>query len=98
MDEENWSVQQRNLFDITESETNDRPSDKKRRILGKKQRGYASLIINEDMMGTLNEENGVRETLHNMVKYSSSSNFVFQKEIKSKRSSRQKVIQNSSTR
>ena len=98
MDEENWSVQQRNLFDITESETNDRPSDKKRRILGKKQRGYASLIINEDMMGTLNQENGVRETLHNMVKYSSSSNFVFQKEIKSKRFSRQKVIQNSSTR
>ena len=50
------------------------------------------------MMQTLNEENGVRETLHNMVKYSSSSNFVFQKEIKSKRSSSQKVIQNSSTR
>ena len=71
---------------------------KKRKILGKKQRGYASLIINENMMQTLNEENGVRETLHNMVKYSSSSNFVFQKEIKSKRSSSQKVIQNSSTR
>ena len=46
MDEENWSVQQRNLFDITHSEANDMPCDKKRKILGKKQRGYASLIIN----------------------------------------------------
>ena len=35
MDEENWSVEQRNLFDITESETNDRPCDKKRKIHGK---------------------------------------------------------------
>ena len=50
------------------------------------------------MMLTLNKADGVKETLHNLVTHSSLSNFVFQKETKSKRSGSQKVIQNSATR
>jgi hypothetical protein len=98
MDEENWSVDERNLSDVTDFEAYDKPSDRKRKIHEKKQKGYTSLFINEEMMRTLNKTNGVRETLHNLVIHSSSSNFVFQKETKKKQSGSQKVIQNSATR
>jgi hypothetical protein len=48
-------------------------------------------------MRSLNEPNRVRETLHNLViKYSSSSNFVFQKETTRKQYGSRKVIQSGS--
>ena len=46
MDEENWSVDERNLIDVTNFEAYDKPSDRKRKIHEKKQKGYASLFIN----------------------------------------------------
>ena len=95
MDEENWSVDERNLSDVTDFEAYDKPSDRKRKIHEKKQKGYTSLFIDEEMMRTLNKTN---ETLHNLVTHSSLSNFVFQKETKKKQSGSQKVIQNSATR
>ena len=98
MNEENWSVDERDLIDVTNFEAYDKPSDRKRKIHEKKQKGYASLFIDKEMMLILNKANGVKETLHNLVTHSSLSNFVFQKETKSKRSGSQKVIQNSSTR
>ena len=110
MDEENWSVDERNLSDVTDFEAYDKPSDRKRKIHEKKQKGYTSLFIDEEMMRTLNKTNGVREThtfqfgntelekLHNLVIHSSLSNFVFQKETKKKQSGSKKVIQNSATR
>jgi hypothetical protein len=98
MDEENWFVVERDLSIITDLEATHRPGDKKRRINGNKQRGYASLLINDKLMQILNEPNGVRETLHNLVKYSSGSNFVFQKETTKKQCEGQKVIQYNKTR
>ena len=38
------------------------------------------MLLNNDLMQSLNEPNGVRETLSNFVTYSSTSIFVFQKE------------------
>ena len=99
MDEENWSaVDERDLSILTNSEAtnNNMPSERKRRIHGEKQRGYVSLLINDELMRSLNEPNRVRETLHNLVKYSSSSNFVFQKETTRKQCGSQKVIQSGS--
>jgi hypothetical protein len=95
MDEANWSTIQRDLSSITDLEKNDCPSSRKRRILELNQRGYASILLNNELMQCLNEPNGVKQTLSNLVKYSSSSNFVFQKEKKIKH---RRVLQNSGTR
>ena len=58
------------------------------------------MLLNNDLMQSLNEPNGVRETLSNLVTYSSTSIFVFQKETTttSKGSRGRRVLQDSVTR
>jgi hypothetical protein len=81
MKEANWSVAERDLYSvITKLEANDIPSTRRKKIYEFNQRGYTSILLNDDLMQSLDEPNGVKETLHNLVKYSSTSKFVFQKE------------------
>jgi len=58
------------------------------------------MLLNNDLMQSLDEPNGVRETLSNLVTYSNTSNFVFQKETttKTKGSSGRQVLQDSAAR
>ena len=57
------------------------------------------MLLNNDLMQSLNEPNGVRETLSNLVTYSSTSIFVFQKETTTttKGSRGRGVLQDSAT-
>jgi len=58
------------------------------------------MLLNNDLMQSLDEPNGVRETLSNLVTYSNTSNFVFQKETTTttKGSSGHQVLQDSAAR
>jgi hypothetical protein len=82
-------------------EANYTPSYRRKKIYEFKQRGYASILLNNDLMQCLDEPNGVRETLSSLVTYSSTSNFVFQEEptMRTKKGSRgRRVLQDSATR
>ena len=74
------SVQKRDLREITQWEECLTPSRRRGKIYELKERGYCSIQLNNELMDTLNQNAGVRETLSNLVRFTSSSNFVFQQQ------------------
>ena len=80
----NSSVAEKNLYQITDWEALGTPSFYRKKIYQHKERGYCSIQLDEKLMGILNQSNGVRETLSNLVRFTSSSNFVFQQENNAK--------------
>jgi hypothetical protein len=80
----NSSVGERNLEQITAWEATGTPSFYRNKIYEPNERGYCSIQLDEKLMGILNQSNGVRETLSNLVRFTSSSNFVFQQENNAK--------------
>ena len=72
------SVLKRNLWEITHWERYGTPSFRRGKIYERNSRGYCSILLNkEKLMDTLNQDSGVRETLSNLVRFTSPSNFVF---------------------
>jgi len=78
MDSENVYI--RTLLEYTVSEKYSTASARRAKVFDAKERGYCSIKLPEDLMDTLNQNFGVRETLSNLVKYTHSSEFVFQDE------------------
>jgi hypothetical protein len=87
------SVWRRNLSEITEWEMPVTASKKRGKIYERNSRGYGSIMLNEELMDILNQDSGVRETLSNLVRFTSTSNFVFQEQ-----NATSSKIQNSKTR
>lgn len=87
------SVFRRNLSEITEWEMPTTRSKRRGKIYERNSRGYASIMLNKELMDTLNQDSGVRETLSNLVRFTSTSNFVFQEQ-----NATSSKIQNSKTR
>ena len=79
------NLNKRNLLELTVRENISRPSARRAKVFDAKERGYCSIKLSEDLMDTLNQNCGVRETLSNLVKYSSTSEFVFQRENAAKK-------------
>ena len=79
------NLNKRNLLELTVRENISRPSARRAKVFDAKERGYCSIKLAEDLMDTLNQNFGVRETLSNLVKYSSTSEFVFQRENAAKK-------------
>ena len=79
------NVNSRYLLQLTEKENFSSPSARRAKVYDAKERGYCSIKLSEDLMDTLNQNFGVRETLSNLVKFTSSSEFVFQKENATKK-------------
>ena len=69
------NVYSRTLLGITVSEKISTASARRAKVYDAKERGYCSIKLAEDLMDTLNQNFGVRETLSNLVKFSSSSEF-----------------------
>ena len=78
MDSENEYI--RTLLEYTVSEKCSTASARRAKVYDAKERGYCSIKLPEDLMDTLNQNFGVRETLSNLVKFTHSSEFVFQDE------------------
>ena len=76
MDSENVYI--RTLLEYTVSEKCSTASARRAKFFDAKERGYCSIKLPEDLMDTLNQNFGVRETLSNLVKFTHSSEFVFQ--------------------
>ena len=74
------SVGERNLCDITDWESTRSPSFYRNKIYERNERGYCSIQLDKELMIILNQNTGVRETLSNLVRFSSTSDFVFQQE------------------
>ena len=74
------SVFKRNLSEITHQERHATPSERRGKIYERNSRGYGSIMLNKELMDTLNQDSGVRETLSNLVRFTSTSNFVFQEQ------------------
>jgi len=87
------SVWRRNLSEITEWEMPLTASKRRDKIFERNSRGYGSIMLNEELMDTLNQDSGVRETLSNLVRFTSTSNFVFQEQ-----NATSSKIENSKTR
>jgi hypothetical protein len=80
------NLNKRNLLELTVRENISRPSARRAKVFDAKERGYCSSIkLSEDLMDTLNQNCGVRETLSNLVKFTSTSEFVFQRENATKK-------------
>ena len=73
-------VNKTNLIQLTQSERNSNASARRAKVYDAKEKGYCSIKLPGDLMDTLNQNFGVRETLSNLVKFTSTSEFVFQKE------------------
>ena len=69
-----------NLDQLTQFEKYSTASARRAKVYDAKERGYYSIKLPEDLMDTLNQNFGVRETLSNSVKFTSTSEFVFQNE------------------
>ena len=78
MDSKN--VYSRTLLEYTVGEKISTASARRAKVYDAKERGYCSIKLAEDLMDTLNQNFGVRETLSNLVKFTRSSEFVFQQE------------------
>ena len=78
------NLNKRNLLELTVRENILRPSARRAKVFDANERGYCSIKLSEDLMDTLNQSCGVRETLSNLVKFTSTSEFVFQRENASK--------------
>ena len=78
MDSKN--VYTRNLLEYTVGEKFATASARRAKVYDAKERGYCSIKLPEDLMDTLNQNFGVRVTLSNLVKFTHSSEFVFQHE------------------
>ena len=78
MDSKN--VYSRTLLGLTVSEKISTASARRAKVFDAKERGYCSIKLSGDLMDTLNQNFGVRETLSNLVKFTNSSEFVFQQE------------------
>ena len=74
------SVLKRDLWEITYWERLASPSFRRSKIYERNSRGYCSMLLPKKLMDTLNEDCGVRETLSNLVRFTSASNFVFQQQ------------------
>ena len=74
------SVLKRDLWEITYWERLASPSFRRSKIYERNSRGYCSMLLPKQLMDTLNEDCGVRETLSNLVRFTSASNFVFQQQ------------------
>jgi hypothetical protein len=74
------NLNKRNLLELTVRENILRPSARRAKVFDANERGYCSIKLSEDLMDTLNQNCGVRETLSNLVRFTSASNFVFQQQ------------------
>ncbi len=74
------SVNMKNLWEITSWERYATTSFRRGKIYERNSREYCSMLLNKRLMDTLNEDYGVRETLSNLVRFTSASNFVFQEQ------------------